>query len=206
MTVTLTWRPGWQASSGVLTDASPIFAGNLTDFVTAYGTASVAPAVTLVADLGASDTPAQILLTLACWRQSSVLIEESSDGVTWSGVSVSQWSVWTGSAWAEIDASDSMGAFAPATSLNVWTWASNDGTFLAACYSAAISTTTQYLRVSVADMPGVNSQVDVQFCNILGTDGNYRGLAELPAGGPYMVYVPPVTARIALDPSLSPSG
>ena len=80
MTLSLLWRPGWQASSGVLSDATELFTGNSVDLVTAYGTVLTPAAVTLVCDLGGSFALTTLLLNLSYLRNSAVLMETGTTG------------------------------------------------------------------------------------------------------------------------------
>lgn len=84
MTISLTWSPGWQASSGVMSDASSLFNGGNLDTVTAYGNIMTGAALTMVLDLGSSVAVSDVYLGLSYMRNSAVLIESGtvSSGTT----------------------------------------------------------------------------------------------------------------------------
>ena len=172
MSVALTWSPGWQASSGVMADASALFTTGQMGYVGAYGTVLTSPAVTLLLDCGTSTSLGAVYLAFAYRRTPKVLIEYSSDAVTWTTATVSGWSVWSSGAWATITATNSSG----------WSWESNGGTYGEGAFRAVLSgVTARYLRVSVQETAAIDAHVDVAWFNARDTSSNQYTIGQ-PSG------------------------
>ena len=184
MTVALTWSPGWQASSGVMSDASALFATGAVAVVTAYGTAITSPAVTLLLDAGASTGMGALYLAFSYRRTPKVLVEYSADAVTWSTATVTGWSVYSSGAWTSITASNSGG----------WSWVGNGGTYGAGAFKAVLSgVTARYLRVSVQETAAIDARVDVAWFNATDTSSNAYTIGQ-PAG---ILIGAPITPGVA---------
>jgi len=157
----------------------------ISNVVTATGNQRRPAAVSVLLDTGSEEALSELYIGLAYRNNPSVILDQSSNAKKWTGVSVSGWQVWTGSAFAPVTAT---------LEADRWRWAGNAGVYAPGLMVArVVGSSARYWRLTAEDSAGVSPQVDVQW---------FAG--GIPAMAAPFYYPRPNRTAIAQNPSLVP--